>query len=179
MWICCLSVGDPVGNTLKNLVRIRKAGANLIKPICFLFVKGDWAESGPTLSFPKFSSLYYPCPLCRVPRETLVQMFGFTQTSFPWTRKTYSDIEAACTTCEIIVNINQNLFGILRPRLCYDRSGSNAKGRLVMTDIPGTLLLAGDRLVPSVELPDIGAGLIRKLSLLLKQLFGGPACKLL
>ena len=136
------------------------AGEALGAIFAFIFLKGDWAEFGPTLCFPTFSSNYAPCPLCRTPKEELVCLEDFSSTQMPFATKTYAALDRACDACEISVELSQRDHLYLRARLGYDRRNKTDAfhGRYLLEDAPtiGPGLKHGDRLEPSANLPDIG-----------------------
>lgn len=140
--------------------RERNAGLDMNAIFMLLFVKGDWGEFGPTLSFPTLSHLYHPCMLCRSPKEGLFELDGFNPVSMPYGSKSYRDLEDACAACEIRISITADLHVAIRSRLTYDRRRVGLRGRFLMQAVPGTdpPLLRGDRLEPSIELTDIGEG---------------------
>ena len=141
-----------------DLDRAALAGTSLGSCFMGLFLKGDWAEFGATLCFPTFSSNYNPCPLCRSPKEELYDLEGFTSVELAFAPKHFRDLDAACTACELEVELSAINHPYIRSRLLYDVKDKGAHGRYVIEDIPGTLLKKGDRLEPSASIPDVGAG---------------------
>ena len=145
-------------NTSNGLDRAALAGVLFGLFFMGLFVKGDWAEFGPTLCFPTFSANYHPCPLCRSPKEELYDLEGFTSVSLPFAAKLFQDLDVACRACEIELELTALNHPIIRASLVYDRRDKGCHGRHLIEDIPGTPLLQGDRLEPSESIPDVGAG---------------------
>ena len=106
----------------------------------------------------RFSHNYHSCPLCRANKEDFVILEGFSLDSFPYAHKTYDELHEACRVCEIVIVLTANLHQQIRSRLGYDRLKKGYRGRYLMQGIPGTRLELGDRLEPSREIPDTGAG---------------------
>ena len=106
----------------------------------------------------RFSHNYHPCPLCRASKDDLVTLDDYSLDYFPFAKRTYEDFDAACRACEKTVVLAAALHQTIRTNLDYDRRGKGHHGRYLMAAIPGTILLAGDRLEPSKEIPDTGAG---------------------
>ena len=106
----------------------------------------------------RFSHNYHPCPLCRASKDDLVTLDDYSLDYFPFAKRTYDDFDAACRACEKTVVLSVALHQAIRTNLDYDRRDKGHHGRYLMAAIPGTILLAGDRLEPSKEIPDTGAG---------------------
>ena len=136
--------------------RIAIAGTVMVAAFAVVLVKGDWAEFGPTLGFPTFTSNYHPCPLCRASKEDLVLLDGFSAVDFPFAAKTYEELKTACDRAEVHLVIDKQSHRAIRTRLRYDRKDKGCHGRCLVEDVPVLGLKAGDRLEPSVALPDIG-----------------------
>ena len=106
----------------------------------------------------RFNHNYHYCPLCRANKEDFVILEGFSQDAFPYAEKTYDEVDEACRVCEIVLVLTAILHQQIRTRLGYDRTKKGYHGRYLMEGIPGTNLEIGDRLEPSWEIPDTGAG---------------------
>ena len=112
-----------------------------------------------TLGFPTWSSTQHPCILCDCRRENMQVMDGLMPQSFPHTLRGYAHLDRACSAAEVPITLTDDLKRKIAPRLKFDkrRQRPGAQGRALAQAIPGTPLLAGDRLEPSSTMPDIGA----------------------
>ena len=86
----------------------------------------------------------------------MVLLDGFSPVDFPFAAKTYEELKAACDRAEIHLVIDKAFHLVIRTRLRYDRKDKGCHGRCLVEDVPVLGLKAGDRLEPSVTLPDIG-----------------------
>ena len=78
--------------------------------------------------------------------------------SFPFAKKTYEQLQVACTAAEIIIVLTRDLHVAIRTRLGYDVKDKGNRGRFLMEGVPETDLRKGDRLEPSIMLYDTGEG---------------------
>ena len=121
-----------------------------------MWLKGDWAEFASTWGFPSWSSVDHPCLLCHCTKATMHQLEGFSPLSMPSPETTHEEYEAACRACELEVLVpNQATLEELRASLEEDRRDQGAHGRALLRDLPALGLLKGDRLEPSLLLPDV------------------------
>ena len=74
----------------------------------------------------------------------------------PWHNNTDDDYEAAAARCEIRVAVDNAGHKLLCRLLRYDKRQSGSRGRALTEDVPQYALRAGDRLEPSIGMPDIG-----------------------
>ena len=73
----------------------------------------------------------------------------------PWGDFTMSDYEAACESCEICVLVDSvKLLRQIRGGLFYDRRQQGSHGRAMRWPIANTNLEKGDRLEPTLSVPD-------------------------
>ena len=83
---------------------------------------------------------------------------GFSPLGMPFPDKTHAAYDQACRACELEVLVpDRATLEALRARLEDDRRPQGARGRALLADFPALGLLKGDRLEPSVLLPDVCA----------------------
>lgn len=131
-----------------------RAGTALGVTCCLLFIKGDWAEHTATMGFPNWASIYHPCVWCSSPLSVLYNFEGTTLDHSVWDAA--PDYEAACAACEKLVRITteperHSLYAIGGLSFSLERGGLS-----LAQDVPAFELLRGDKLVPSLSLPDVG-----------------------
>ena len=130
------------------------------KPLGFvgllLFCKQDMQEFITTFGFPSFHTIQHPCALCFCTKDDWGHIAGLSPLSLPWQEKTMVDYSNACDRCEhwIVVKSMQLLIKI-RAALFYDKSKKGSRGRSLRLAVPEVNLLAGDRLEPSPQMPDV------------------------
>lgn len=129
-------------------------------PLCYIgavvAVKGDWAEYAHTLGMPSWASALHPCPWCRCTKASMSQDATLTALNFPWPLKTHRDYDAACRAAEVAVVIRTVADRrLLVACLEYDARKDGARGRRVTENLNRFGLQAGDRLEPTVEMPDV------------------------
>ena len=140
----------------RNEYRAAKAGDDLgiIGAVCWL--KGDWAEHVHTLALRSWSSVQYPCFVCKCTRDDKVSDLGYDAFAFPWPLRTMDDDNEACRRCVKEVTLaTPSELRIFRGKLFYDKRKDGNKGRCVATDVPALDVLKGDRVEPSARLPDV------------------------
>ena len=121
-----------------------------------LAIKGDWSEYLHTYAFPSWGHAEHPCFLCKAPKCSWGGWSGLSPVTTPFQLKTAADYEAACCACEVVVSLSRPQFLLVKKHLRFDKSPRGG-GRLLTCDIPGTVLLQGDRLEPNPMLPDVFA----------------------
>jgi hypothetical protein len=125
-----------------------------------VMIKGDWAEFCFTFGLPSWSSFYHPCVFCDTMKANMYRFRGLSVLSTGWgdhdETATYED---SCRACEIHVRVadDQQLALLFRiGGLFYDKRKNGGMGRCLANPVRCFGLLRGDRLEPSVELPDVG-----------------------
>lgn len=148
------------GFPLDDEVRAGRAGSSLGAKFTVIFTKGDMMEFVKTLAFAGFGHRFFPCPVCRAPREELSSTDNVSSVSFSFAAKTYNDMDQACLQCEVEVVLSLENHSFIRSKLAYDRRGKLARGRYlsVACEIGGVHIDKYDRLEPCVLVQDIGAG---------------------
>lgn len=119
-------------------------------------VKGDWAEFSHSFGFASWSSSKHPCLLCDATADTMHNIDEWTLAEAPFELVTPEAYETACVSCEVKVLVSKAQLRALIPRLVYDKRQTGLKGRGLLEDYPALSLKAGDRLEPSLSVPDIG-----------------------
>ena len=118
-----------------------------------LYIKGDWSEYANTLGFPQWGDNLRPCFECAGIHDLYVPV-GNTAKKFRWSENDDADYFKACDTCEIDVELTARAVTLIKNAgLRYMKTG---KGRCLLSDIAELRLLKGDRLEPSISIPDIG-----------------------
>ena len=74
----------------------------------------------------------------------------------PLTEATMQHYEDACRTCEVTVTLTRQQHAQAKLLLHYDKRKNGNRGRVLLQDLPGTLLLRGDRLESAAGFPDPG-----------------------
>ena len=85
---------------------------------------------------------------------------GLSVIGFPWAKKGLTEYEATCRAAEITIDpLTPSLWKKLLANLSYDTRSTIHFGRCLVVDLPEHGLRRGDRLEPSVDIPDTGDGL--------------------
>jgi hypothetical protein len=131
----------------------------LIGPLQFamavLQIKGDWAEFAHTLGFASWSTARYPCMFCHAEKTNWHDMRGVSLLMQPWPSTSPEQYEEACGLCEHVRVINSHEHRLIRVSLVANKNKDGPRGRALIRDLPALGLLAGDRLEPSKEVPDV------------------------
>ena len=137
-------------------VRAVVAGLTFPWRAAFVWLKGDWAEFAYTWGFPSWASAQHPCLLCHCTKANMHLLEGYSPLGMPCAETTQEEYEAACRACELEVLVpDQATLEELRASLEDDRRPDGARGRGLLRDLPRLGLLKGDRLEPSLVLPDV------------------------
>lgn len=132
------------------------AGLPLAVRGAVVHVKGDWAEYAHSLGFPTWRHSEYPCIWCRCDRDTLYH-FDLESTELPFGSTDQAEYEDACARCERLVALRTaKQQQDLAAALFWDKRTLGSRGRTLKCALPELNLLAGDRLEPSAECPDVG-----------------------
>ena len=138
---------------------IRKWGIELGFNAVLIYNMGDWMDATKTHGLPAVMSSYNFCPFCCCEKQTMVSMSGACSLcGWPWLTVHADAYEEFCQSCEIkvaITNANDRDELMSMGKLKYMK-GITGKGRTITADVPRWQLTAGDVLVPSKELLDIG-----------------------
>lgn len=138
---------------------IRKWGNELGFNAVLIYVMGDWMDAAKTHGLPAVMASYNFCPFCRCEKQTMISMSGeCSLCGWPWFDVHADAYEEFCQSCEIKVSLtNENDRHELMStgKLKYIK-GNTGKGRTISADVPRWHLTAGDVVVPSKELLDIG-----------------------
>ena len=142
----------------QDRARSARAGERMRK-CALLLIKGDWMEYCERLGFPTWRSNLRPCLLCACDPGRMYHWRQVSPLCLPFHCNSQDDYDAACSRCEIWVEVTAANHGAILSRLRYDkRVQFGSKGRALVSPVPGVpALAAGDRLEPCVALPDIGA----------------------
>jgi len=136
-------------------------------------IKADWSEFCTTFGFTMWGSLR-PCMFCCAGPDN---MYSFAECNFgrlPWASNVFSDYLLACDSAEVnVVIATPEQLNELRSALWYDKRSSGSHGRSVKRDVPSLGLVAGDRLEPSTNLPDVSK--METLPLPLHLIFWRPS----
>ena len=142
-----------------DAARAELAGQPLAQKGAILMLKGDWAEFCERLGFPTWASGTRPCFCCAASGEQLFEVSGISAHHLEWHLNTDEEYDAACSRCEVWVEITEALRREILPLLAYDRRRNGANGRALyrVTDTLSAIgLRAGDRLEPCETLRDVG-----------------------
>ena len=121
----------------------------------YFFLQTDWMELATSLAFPSWSDGIRPCVRCNACGEDMVRCLHATPLHFPHRLNTERDYFDACTRCEVLVELDALDHRLLGNLLYWDMRSH--RGRLLAQDLPRLGLMAGDRLEPSLSLPDVGS----------------------
>jgi len=138
-----------------------------------LWLKGDWAEASHTLGLPQVTSANAPCPFCDDAQCRLhasyrsMSLRGVGGTPRP--ESYYDDCRQACEHRLTLATEQDRQ--LLLSALRYLK-GKRWRGRTVTQSLPRFELLAGDRLLPSGRLQNVGD--LADLSLPLDLVFWRP-----
>lgn len=137
--------------------RLAVAGTTLKFRGILLALKADWGEFSGTLGFPSCASKLNPCFFCCASQENWHSCEGLSPLQTPFPLKTFAQYEA-CSRCEVHRVLGGEAFALVKASLEFDRRKQGSHGRALRHDIPSLGLLKGDRLEPSVHVPDTGGG---------------------
>ena len=137
--------------------RKSRAGQPMPMKMLLLYIKADWAEMCERFGFPTWQSSMRPCLCCSCPPnpEEFYKIRGLGLGTPLHHLNTDADYAQACDACERHVLVDEALAAKLKPVLRYDNRKDGPGGRVLQVDLPDQRLLAGDRVEPSVSLPDI------------------------
>jgi len=141
--------------------RLAQAGSATLTKFTTLFTKGDWASFAHDFGLPSWASNVNPCCWCMCTREDwydLIDAIANLIDDLPWPTFTTQDYKDAIEACENYVHINDlACHNRLIAHLHFDqrRSHESSMGRCLKSHLPEFGLLAGDRLEPSREVPDV------------------------
>ena len=115
----------------------------------------DWMEYCVSFVFPSWASNIRPCSCCNAFGEGLYNLTGISIDALPWHVNTDEDYIAAARRCEIYVRLDADTRVIVAAHLFYDKRPGGHHGRVLRKEIRQLLLMKGDRLEPSMTLPDV------------------------
>lgn len=134
-----------------------------------LWIKGDWAEHSKTLGLSNWASTSAPCTVCFSSRDELHTLYNRINVErTPWMDRTHEDFFAACRKCETHVRVLSETMRTLimnTGKLHFANVKQGPSGYILGADVPVLGLRSGDRLEPSVHLPDVHAFRTAKLPL--------------
>ena len=159
----CLAIGrfpamrhDNTPWTEQDDKRASMSGAQMVMRCALIFLKGDWAEYASTLGFPSWADNLRPCFGCNISRDDLTLHEGVGPLQSPWRNNEEGDYNDACQRCERTVALDASAHqSIIDAGLQYDKRRDGSKGRRLLEHVPRLGLCAGDRLEPSVLLPNV------------------------
>ena len=120
-----------------------------------VFWKGDWAEFCLSMGFPVWSHNTHPCLFCTASRAQLYEFSGATPLHMPSPLKTHADYVAECERVEHERSLTREQYDLVTARLQFDKRRAGHRGLALMSDIPSLGLVAGDRIDPCPQLPDV------------------------
>ena len=133
--------------------RSEMGGAVLLTRFCLLRDKGDWAEICERLGYPTWQSSLRPCFCCNASgREEMYSTRGLVDGNTEYELNVDREYEVACEDCEVFVLVTDENIGRIVRELAYIQE---SRGLALRNDIPGTPLLKGDRVEPTLALPDV------------------------
>jgi hypothetical protein len=136
------------------------AQSPLAHKACLVWVKGDWSEHQHTLGLTGWASTYSCCQYCHMDADEIKDRGVECCTLCPdWTLRTEDDYDASCRQCEINVTIKtKDDLKMFMRSVRWHKPKKGVGGRVVFRDcsVGGTDLKAGDRIEPSLVVPDIG-----------------------
>lgn len=135
--------------------RAEQAGKRMYFRGCVLQVKADWAEFSKTLGFTSWASTLYPCPFCKMTKDDMYNVEGFSPVDTPWPPLTQEDMDRAAAACEVWVLLSEVQHKEVLAALQYEKSKTGPRGRGLVKDIPTLGLLRGDRLEPHAGMLDV------------------------
>lgn len=123
---------------------------------CVLYMKGDWAEFSTRFGFPPHNDGIRPCFLCAVPPDRMCCPRSYNLSGGPWHTNTAADYEAAAARCEQPRLLSASSYAKVKALLQFDSRPTGSHGLALIVDVPEANLLAGDRVEPTPEMPDVG-----------------------
>ena len=102
-----------------------------------------------------WSSAENPCIFWRAPRSQLHELDGATPTAMPHALKTHDDYLAACEAAEHVRTLSREEHALVVRHASFDKRRSGYRGLAIMRAIPSLGLVAGDRIDPTEDLPDV------------------------
>jgi len=140
--------------------RQERAGSRIRLRCCCIFVKGDWSEFSSSLGLPNWGDALRACYCCNAFGADLFVGAGHQGDKLRWRPNEHDDYESACQRCMTVVEVStEALRDRIASRLRYDKrtGAAGSKGRALVASVPGTNLLAEDRLEPTMHHPDVGS----------------------
>ena len=135
-----------------DTIRLGTAGVELLYSLAMVAIKGDWMEFCSTFAFSNWNTILSPCLACWCTK------LNYLDHSVHHKDFTHEDYSNACESCEISVHVGKQQLDLLHAilhSLFYDRRPKGSHGRSLRFAIPGTQLRAGDRLEPTLTLPNV------------------------
>ena len=143
---------------ISDAIRMAAAGSSLGFICALVGIKGDWAEFCSAFGFATWASKKAPCVMCLCNKEQLYEIDGWDISESPFEDMSMDTYEAACNRCEQHVVVTQANHKAIGLALAQSRK-KGIGGRVISRDLPSVGppggLLVGDRLEPSMGLPDI------------------------
>ena len=156
---------DWCGAAFEDPIRVALAGTALLYSAALVAIKGDWMEYCTTFAFATWQTIQSPCLSCWSTRPGFLDDREFGFGSDPWGEFTMEYYEIACRSCELeVVVASVAMLKKILQSLFYDKRKKGAHGRALRFDVTGAALMAGDRLEPSLLLPDVALTIGRNRS---------------
>lgn len=134
-------------------------GSELSRKGILLYIKGDWSEFAHSLGLSGWLSKFSPCCFCTHTAEEIDEHgCDFCSPAPEWNLRSTRDYEASCARCEVHLRLkNQRELQALVCALKWTPGKDRIGGRVIGANITisGVDLCAGDRVEPSIALPDI------------------------
>ena len=154
---CQLVDGSPVNASCQCQWLLNHAGSPLVVKAALTRIQGDWAEYCERMGCQNWKSSLRPCFCCNVYPEIMhTRIADISPVSLPHRLNLEEDFDAACKRCEIHITVTVYIQLEITPLLHYDKRQMGNLGRCLLKDCPHLGLLAGDRLEPCKNLPDVG-----------------------
>ena len=139
--------------TAGDAERSAKAGSAMKCPALLVQLRADWAELVQILAAPAWRSVNNPCFLCQASRANMwSDLHKCNAKGLACEAKNWSDLDAACKACEFQV---EGLTKKQWKRMTEAIVPNKELGGCILSEpMPDLKLVKGDRLEPSMSLPN-------------------------
>ena len=158
--------------------RDARSGERMQYRACLMYIKGDWAEYATTLGLPSWQDGLRPCFACNASSSRLYITEDISPVGLPWHENDDEEYYAACVRCEFHVVLDASNHKRVLEALEYDKRAHGSRGRCLREALPHLGLASGDRLEPSLYLPD-PSGIDSADVFPMPVLFWRPSCETL
>eukprot|EP00971_Amphidinium_carterae_P196457 3898558-Amphidinium_carterae.1 len=148
---------DHLGQPFPDESFRQQEGRNPFPLACLVQIKGDWAEWSHPLGLPSWQSSSNPCPMCLASRDGMLADLPLANCNHnPFPAKSPMYMLGECSNQSLEMEVGEDEWQCIEATLMYDTRRQGAKGRCLTTDMEEYGLQAGDRLEPSIKMPDVG-----------------------